>query len=319
MDDIDHARRAAAAWGDLAAPPRPTGPGPFELRFSDGRHSALRLYRSGTQTRAALEAVQRLTESLADTGFACPWPHRTKDGDFVHEAEVGAPLAVMEQWIGGTPSWPWVAFDAGTPADPIALFGRVGTLLADLHLTADAVAPADLAHTRPAWDRAALCDPDLPRWGLFWDNPVLDADQSRLLQDARDHAARRLLDIPADETGLIHANCSLGNVVICDDQIYLVNFALSGFGYRLYDLATALVGHQEDPLCDAFTDSLVDGYRTAQGPLPDSAFRGLPLFLMLRAMTDVGRIFRQVSPTDPKLSICGHRAVRLASAFLNFG
>lgn len=311
------AASAARAWGSLAAAPRLVQSREnivFELRLGDGRHSALRLHRPGYRSREAIRSELAITEALADTGFACPWPHRTTDGDFLHDPGPDLPLASLVQWIDGKPIGGQTHPFHGTPGDQIELYRQLGILLADLHLTADATAPRD--HSRTPWDIQALCSPTQPIWGRYWENPALSAENATLLQTARDLAAKRLSKIPQTQCGLIHGDVLQENVLFTDNQLYLIDFDDCGTGYRLYDLATALIQHQASPYLGAIQDALIDGYIAGEGPLPESAFSDLPMFVMLRAMASAGWIIARSERTDPQMATYADRAARLARQFV---
>lgn len=316
-DALAFALSAGEAWGGLADNPeliRDRENIVFRAQLLRGTQVALRLHRPGYQTAEAIRSEQRWTESLADTGFACPWPERTEDKDFIFDPKDGRPIVSVVRWVPGVPIGETGVPYRGDAARQNAVYRQLGALLADLHLTADATSPPDLE--RRAWNRSAFCDPEAPIWGRYWENPALDHVQSNLLCAARDLACERLSAIPSEQTGLIHADVLQENVLQDGKQMYLIDFGESGVGYRLYDLATALIQHVETPVYTELRQSLLKGYQAAQGPLPQQAFDDLEMFVMLRAMASAGWIAAHASDDDPLQSHYALRAVRCAEAFL---
>ena len=308
---------AAEAWGVLVGTPRliqNRENAVFEVHLRDGRHAALRLHRPGYQTRKAIRDELRITEALADAGFACPWPHRTLSNDFVHASGAEAPLASLVQWIDGAPIGAMDRTFDGSPAGHITLYRRLGELIADLHLTADAVAPQDIA--RPVWTRAAFCG-DPPLWGRFWKNPALASDEAALLLEARDVAARHIETFAVEDIGLIHADLLQENILQSGNQLYLIDFDDCGTGFRQYDLATALIQHAERPNFVDLQDALVDGYRAGEGPLKTLSSESIAVFIVLRAIASTGWIISRAHKDDPRQGLYAARAVRLAGTYLN--
>lgn len=305
------AARAAGLWGALAGPPRLVAlreNAVFETRLADGRRTALRLHRPGYRDHAAVEAEMVWTERLADAGFACPWPQRLPCGALV--ATAGDRLVTMVQWLDAAPRMP------PPPPNPARAqrFVQIGALLADLHLTTDAIAPD--CPGRPAWDADGLCAPDMPLWGRFWENPALTPDEAATLRAARASAHRRMVEMPAAWQGLIHADALQENLLWDAQTLYLIDFDDAGRGFRAYDLATALVQQVEASDFDDLAAALVAGYAAAGGPLSETALRHVPFFVAVRAMASAGWIIARAGPGDPRQRHYADRAVRCALRFL---
>lgn len=314
---IADAADAAEAWGGLAHAPRLISHrenAVFDITLLSGQRGALRLHRAGYQTAEAIRSELLWCESLADAGFACPWPLRTENSALIHDPGPTAPVATVTLWLNAKPiSQPGQPF-AREAGNITAFYYKLGELLADLHLTSDAVTPEDLA--RPAWDTDALCSAESPIWGRFWENPALSADESALLCTARDAARSRLMARGHDGYGLIHADVLEQNVLVDGNQLYLIDFDDGGPGYRPYDLATALVQYVDKPNYQAICDALVAGYRDGGGSFSDADMVDLPMFVMLRAMASAGWIMSRSGPDDPRRKIYANRAVLCAQGFL---
>ncbi len=97
----------------------------------------------------------------------------------------------------------------------------------------------------------------------------------------------------------------------------MIDFDDSGFGFRLFDIATALVKNRNEPHYDAMMGALIEGYRT-QRELPQRELDSLPLFILLRALTYLG--WAEARKTEPDMETRRARlktdALALARAYL---
>ena len=90
----------------------------------------------------------------------------------------------------------------------------------------------------------------------------------------------------------------------------------AGSGFRLYDLATALIPGAGTPGAAAMTGALLDGYAGAGGVLPADAADLLALFLMLRAQASSAWARGRTPPGDPRRARYRQRAVDLTEGWL---
>lgn len=240
---------------------------------------ALRCHRKGYRSDAELEGELSFMDMLARGGLTVPDPVRTRAGrHLVHHDERQWSLLT---WLPGIPLG-----RAGVPLDPAhgpATFAELGRTLARLHLLADGWTPPH-GFTRPDWRRDGLLG-DAPVWGRFWDHPDLTTAQQGRLAAFRDHA-RDILTAGNFDAGLIHADPLRENVLVDGAAVYLIDFDDSATGYRLFEIATALIRNRDEPNYGALHDALIAGYREHR-PIDISA---LPLFMALRATTYIGWI-----------------------------
>ena len=272
----------------------------YRVRLTDGRDAALRLHRPGYQSAEAIEAELTWTEALADAGFPCPRPFRTLTGALLGEPG-GDRLASMVAWIEAAPMGP-----------STVNFRRLGHLLAGLHAVTDTFALPPLA--RPAWDGDAFLS-DSPRWGCFWQNESLTGPEQTLLLATRDAARAALAARVSADVGLIHADVLAENLLDDGARLWLIDFDDAGYGDRMYDLGTALVGHWDRTDISTLTDALLDGY-AARRALPADVVTALPLFTLLRALASCGWSIARLPPGDPRHRPYAARAVALARGWL---
>ncbi|MBM7067123.1 phosphotransferase enzyme family protein [Actibacterium sp. 188UL27-1] len=304
---IARAIQAARAWGGALDPPvliKNRENAVFKVRVPAGT-AALRLHRPGYQTTSAIEAELIWTAALANHGFPCPRPLPTTDGAWTKCLPDGQ-CATMIAWLDAVPIGDAGKVPTAALNDQIQLHHDLGQLLARFHQTVDAcdLRPLD----RPGWLSTDLVGPD-PRWGRFWDNPALTPDEAALLRQAADQAATQLADRPESEIGLIHADALQENILRDRQGLWLIDFDDGGWGYRPYDLGTALIQHIDTPAYPDLTAALVDGYGR-----PDWA-ADIPFFVMLRGMASAGWIISRAARGDRRHRVYADRALMLVRAW----
>jgi Ser/Thr protein kinase RdoA (MazF antagonist) len=167
------------------------------------------------------------------------------------------------------------------------LFFAAGALAARLHNHSNVMVLPD-TFTRHAWDAAGLIGDD-PFWGRFWELDHLTPSERELLQRARGKAG---VDLAAfgkggHNYGLIHADFVPENLLNDGGRLNLIDFDDSGFGWHMFELATALYFNLDEPCYPDLVKALFAGYRS-QRSLPAGHTAMLPLFLFLRGTTYLG-------------------------------
>jgi len=316
MDDAaayDLAREAQRAWLCMGAPLQLIWRSEnivFGTILPSGAKAALRLHRPGYQDAQAIAAELAWSARLSDAGVAVAEPLPAASGAWV--APVGGCVVSCLRWIEGRPLGEAVA-----PLADSAVLARAedfGALIADLHNATDAGA-CPTPFPRPAWDAAALLG-EAPRLGRFWEAPMLSPEEAEIL-----HAARiKTLDLLplARDFGPIHADTLRSNVMVTREGLRLIDFDDCGPGWRLYDLASALVQSWGDPLLAEHARRLVAGYRSRRA-LPDDQLALLPLFLALRSFVSAAWVVSRAPQDHRRQRAYAHRAVSLAKMLLAGG
>lgn len=307
---------AATEWGATARAPdlvtiRENAV--FRAELPGGRPIALRLHRPGYQSRAGIEAELDWTAGLAARGLPVPLPVRTRTGALTWSA--GPQIVSAVGWLEGAPIGRAGATLPGDRAAQVALFHRIGRLLAALHAATDAMALSP-ALPRPRWDREGLLGEN-PTWGRFWENPAFGPGDRGLIAEARALAAAQLdrIGTGALAFGLIHADVMRENLLAgTDGRLNLIDFDDSGYGYRHYDLGTALVQSLEESNLPGMADALLEGYAGAAGDAGEPG--DLRLFTLLRCLASAGWIATRAAPDDPRQALYAGRVRRLASHLL---
>ncbi len=253
-----------------------------------GRRAALRLHRLGYRTDAELQSELDWMAAVATKGLSTPAPIPTSQGDLLRH--IGDRQVDMLTWLDGD-----VLFDVLAASDSTArrcLFRQLGHDMARLHIISDTWTPPN-GFVRAKWDRDGLLG-EAPLWDRFWECPACGAEDTALFCAFRRQALDRLADIrPTLDYGLIHADLVPANVLVDGDTLRLIDYDDGGYGFRLFDIATALLKLRAAADYPALHDALIEGYQAVR-PLD---LTELNLFLALRAATYVGwNIARAAEP-----------------------
>lgn len=274
----------------------------LEMVTPHGR-AALRLHRAGYQSPAAIRSELWWCAWLAEAGLPVPAALPAGNGSLLVALSDGRHASAI-RWMDGE------ALGEGPLPNPrpldevLDLYHALGALLARVHAATDSLTlPPDF--TRPRWDRDGLVG-ETPHWGRFWDHPVASTDQRALLIRARD-ALRERLD---GDIGLIHADVLRENVLVNGRSVSLIDFDDSGFGFRLYDLGTALVQTVQHPEHEDLRDALMAGYGTMDVEMVEA-------FTLARTLASVGWTMPRLAPDDPIHRSHLARAVFCANRVLN--
>jgi Ser/Thr protein kinase RdoA (MazF antagonist) len=251
---------------------------------------ALRVHRAGYHSEAELRSELAWMRALDADGVLTPPVVAGLDGDILQRVRTDDPgvarHADLFGWVDGTPLGA-IEDAAASDVDQLrASLELVGALAGRVHNHSEAWIPPP-GFMRPVWDEAGICG-DAPIWGPFTALPQLTSPQrAALVASARKLSASMLeFGKENDRYGLIHADFLPENLLVRDDGIRILDFDDCGYGWHLFDVATALFFHLgETTFTDART-SLIAGYRTTRA-LPDAHLEMLPAFLLARGLTYV--------------------------------
>lgn len=289
LDDIqDSARQAARHWPEIISNPELVmhrENSVFRVEATDGPH-ALRLHRLGYHDDAALNSELTWMAMLADKGMNVPRPLRTKSGSFLADVEGGRKASLLT-WLSGAP--------LGKTGAPLVMAGtartvtfrNIGAELARMHLLTDGwQIPAGFQ--RPSWDVDGLVG-DEPFWGKFWEFSSCSIEDQRLLAILRNQCREQLLAFQnqGGDFGLIHADLVRENILVDDGEVQFIDFDDCGFGFRMFDIATALIKNIHELDFGALQKALLAGYASVRA-LSEFEIDALPLFLTLRSLTYLG-------------------------------
>lgn len=308
---------AAAAWGADTVVPRLISErenAVYAVTLRGGRKAALRLHRLGYNSEAEIASELSWTESLADRGFPAPQPIRT-DGDELFAKAVDGRIATMISWVEGAPIGAAGLPLAGHQSEQITQHEELGRLLARLHQLSDEMElPAKF--TRRSWDIAGFLGEN-PLWGRFWEHPSLSQSARATILAARAKAQDDLTAYQAEgaDFGLIHADALRENVFQNEIALTLIDFDDAGFGFRMYDLTTAISQSTDDAVYPELRKAILRGYDQLR-PLRQVDRDSFALFTMLRRFASLGWAVPRMAADDPNIARYVRRATETAGAYI---
>ncbi len=290
----------------------------FSVRHKDGRKAALRIHRHGYHSEQELLSELQWMQALEVAGFPVPRIIPAGNGAVFVTAthrKVPEPRQVdMLDWLEGEQL---VDIGAASSDANNALYYNIGQLAGQLHNHAG-LWPLPEGFSRHAWDVEGLLG-EAPLWGRFWDLSALAPSQADLLKKVRKKAQDELSSLqktPANY-GLIHADFVPENLLRQGDKLTLIDFDDAGFGWHMFEIATALFFHLEENYYADMKEGIFKGYRSARS-LDKHQEETLPLFLMLRSLTYLGWVHtRHETQTAREMTpFLVERACKLAEAYL---
>jgi Ser/Thr protein kinase RdoA (MazF antagonist) len=241
------------------------------------RTAVLRVHRTGYHPPGAVHSELAWLQALRkDEGLLTPAVYRAIDGRDVVDVTVGdlTRQTVLFEWLPGVEP----------PEDQLPeKFELLGEICARMHRHAR-------SWRRPAgfvrfdWDFDS-CVGDTPRWGRWQDGIGVGAPELEVLTKAASLMLQRLgrYGREPDRFGLIHADVRLANLLADGDDIQVIDFDDCGFGWFMFDLATAVSFMEHDPRVPELCDAWVRGYRRML-PLSAEDEAEIATFVLLRRL-----------------------------------
>ncbi len=277
----------------------------FRVTTAQGELYALRIHRYGYHSDAELRSELQWMHALAENGIFVPTLVATKSGQpfaVISAAAVPEPRQIdVFQWVDGDQLGS-VEEGMKDPHAVTANYRTIGQLAARLHNQAvDWSAPDGFV--RHAWDVEGLVG-DEPFWGPFWELEALTDEERALLLEARERVKRDLTAYGAEPANaerysMIHADCVAENLMVEGDHVRLIDFDDAGFGWHLFELATALYFEMDEDYFASVRDALIAGYREHRS-LPEEQVQALPLFYLARGFTYLGWVHTRAETQTAK-------------------
>ncbi|WP_299199662.1 phosphotransferase [uncultured Amphritea sp.] len=278
----------------------------FAVVTTTGVRYALRIHRPEYHSDAALRSELQWMEALNKVGVLVPEVIPTAAGELlITEQLEGIPeprQLDLFAWIDGEQLGS-VEHGLGDNAAQIsALYFAIGETAGRLH-NQSSHWPLPEGFQRHAWDCDGLVG-EQPFWGRFWELELLTSEQKALITEAREKVRLRLQQLPRapQNYSLIHADFVPENLMADGAGVRLLDFDDAGFGWHMFELATALYFIIEENVYDVAKEALFDGYRQHRH-LSEGDLGLLELFLTARGFTYLGWIrSRQETQTAQELA-----------------
>jgi len=253
----------------------------FLVSDPDAGPSVLRVHRLGYHTEQEISSELAWMDALrAEAGVRTPRVLPAADGRRVVTVSHNATLrhCVRFEFLPGTEP-------GGEPGGRLTgrHFEELGEITARMHRHARTW-PRPPWFTRFHWDYPAAFGAQA-RWGRWQDGIGVGPAERRVLGRLDDVLRRRLTAFGQgpERYGLVHADTRLANLLVHGGSVAVIDFDDCGFGWYLYDLATAMSFFEHSPDVPALIDSWLTGYRRA-GLLPAGDEAEIWTFILARRL-----------------------------------
>lgn len=263
----------------------------FKVIKTDGSQVALRIHRAHYHSDAELRSELQWMAELGRAGIDVPQVIPTPQGELFKVIGVDSipePRQVdIFVWIDGNQLG---SVDGGFNGDPKTIrdtYHTIGEIAAKLHNQAThwILPPGFERHN---WDYEGLVG-EAPLWGRFWELAALTDEQRQLILTAREKLRSELAAYgkPEGLYSMIHADFVPENLLVEDSHVRLIDFDDAGFGWHLFELATALYFVLGEPYYETAFEALISGYRKHR-PLADEQLQHMQMFYVARGFTYLG-------------------------------
>ncbi len=225
--------------------------------FDTGELSVVRIHRLNYHSEVNVRSeLAWLTALRRDEGVRTPRILPGRDGEPVVEFDPGdgrgPRMCVRFEFLPGT---------APAENNLMAEFERLGSITARMHRHAKSWSRPD-DFTRFSWTYDRAFGPN-PIWGDWRTAPGVGKEQHRLLERLQSVLQERLRSYHDNSRfGLIHADLRLANLLIAGEDTAVIDFDDCGFGWYMYDLATALTFIEHTPEVPGLIERWLTGYNS---------------------------------------------------------
>jgi Ser/Thr protein kinase RdoA (MazF antagonist) len=255
----------------------------YSCKLITGAGAVLRLHRAGYMTDLGIVAELAYMSALLRAGFATPAPIPTPSDDLLVALPQGT-RATLLSWCDGDP------IGRGgrllDHLDQTRLMRRLGACIAQLHNISDDIFIDEIS-ARPHWTLEGLLGPNSV-WGSWRTLPLIGQSNRVCLEQAESLSCRKLTTYSGRaDVALIYADLMRENIFDGADGLTLIDFYDCSWGYRLYDLMTALAQSLDYPDLADQTTHLIAGY-AAQRSISTEGQALLLVFAFLRVLAGLG-------------------------------
>jgi len=259
----------------------------FKITDETGKANVLRVHRDAYHSQQAIISELQWMAALKESDLNVPELIKTIEGQLFSKIPFEGSHRIIDvlSWVEGKTLADFI--DDLSHDEIKSLYFQIGEVTAKLHQQASTwQLPENFK--RHSWDVEGLVG-DEPFWGRFWELEVLTAEQKEQVLEAKEFLLDKLSSYPktSETYGLIHADMITDNLMLSEDDLYVIDFDDAGFGYFLFELATILRPIGEKAYFDIAKEALLDGYKGFR-VLDEEDLIMLEYFGLARALTYLG-------------------------------
>ena len=287
----------------------------YLIENSSGFKAILRVHRENYHSRRSIECELAWIDALSKSGLIeTPSYFFGVDGSAIQKCSIdgihGSRYLVLFHFVSGS------APDEKENLEPF--YEELGRLAGTCHNHV-------LSWKRPDNFERLIWDIDtIFGSNALWGNWRLAPEVTKEVQDKLERVElkirSRLLDYGKGEKrfNLIHADMRLANLLVDQDSTRLIDFDDCGFGWFMYDFASAVSFIEDSPMIPYFKSAWIKGYRSVRN-LSAEDEQEIDTFIMLRRMALLAWIGSHIEAPEPQKLSSGfaETTAKLGEIWLN--
>lgn len=287
----------------------------YRIENPSGFKAILRVHRENYHSRRSIECELAWIDALSKSGLIeTPSYFFGKDGSAIQECSIdninGSRYLVLFHFVSGS------APEENKNLD--TLYEKLGRLAGTCHNHVLSWEKPD-NFERLTWDIDTIFGSN-----ALWGNWRLAPEVTKEVQDKLERVELkirgRLLDYGKSEKrfNLIHADMRLANLLIDQESTRLIDFDDCGFGWFMYDFASAISFIEDSPMVSYFKSSWIKGYKSVR-ELSVEDEKEIDTFIMLRRMALLAWIGSHIEAPEPQQLSAGfaETTAKLGDIWLN--
>ena len=287
----------------------------YLITNSEGFKAVLRVHRENYHSRRSIECELSWIDALSKSRLVeTPSYFLGKDGAAIQECSLGGRSGlrylVLFHFVNGS------APDENENSE--IFYEELGQLAGNCHNHV-------LSWKRPTnferltWDIDTIFGNNA-HWGNWRLAPEVTTEVKDKLERVELKIRERLLDYGKSEKrfNLIHADMRLANLLIHKGRTKLIDFDDCGFGWFMYDFASAVSFIEDNPRLPHFKSAWIKGYKSVRD-LSTEDENEIDTFIMLRRMALLAWIGSHIEAPEPQELSPGFAATsaKLGEIWLN--
>ncbi|MCY3982872.1 MAG: phosphotransferase [Roseovarius sp.] len=277
----------------------------YMVESQNGFAAILRVHRENYHTKREIECELKWLKALdSEKNINVPKVYEGINGELIQEGIIEDLASTRDMVL-----FKYIKGEILDESDNLGgKFRELGIIAAHCHNHVSRwIKPEDFQ--RKTWDANTIFGTD-PIWGNWRLAPEVTPEVAKVLQYVEEKICERLEAFGKDSArfNLIHADMRLANILNGEKHLHLIDFDDCGWGWFLYDFATAVSFIEDDPRISKLKEEWVRGYRGVRELSSDDEME-IDTFVMLRRMALLAWIGSHFEAPEPQKLASGFAAV----------